>query len=233
MQLNATIMSEQNNEKFWFLKDLDIYEGISDASFCTIAPNSVDKRFPKDTQIYSPHEPDNHIYVVHRGEVILYHSKDGKRSIFDTLGPGSVFGTFDPKHPTPGHFAITTKNTELCVTPVNEFLKVIASHPEAMLKLMQKMTMRIQDYERKIHTNIETASERVYSELVRLKTKRQKGFIGKITIPLRITHEQLAEYTNLNRVTVTRSLKKLKEMGVIDIDKTSGSIELNEDRLKF
>ena len=52
-----------------------------------------------------------------RGEVLLYHSKNGKRAIFDVLPPGSVFGNFDPSLKKPTHFAETTKGTLLCVTP--------------------------------------------------------------------------------------------------------------------
>lgn len=220
-------MSSSQNQKAWVLKDLDIYEGIPEKKFCEIAPQSVDKSISKGQHIYTPHEKDGNIYVVHRGEVILYHSKDGKRSIFDTLGPGSVFGTFDVNSPMPTHYAEATKNTLLCTTPISEFLKVISAYPESMLRLMQKMAIRIQDYEIRMKSSIETAVERVYSELLRLHKKRQKTLLGKM-IPLQLTHEKIAEHTNLNRVTVTRCIKKLKEDGLIQIESKTGVITLNE-----
>lgn len=212
----------------WFLKDMDIYSGVSEKSFCRIAPNSYEEDYRKGTQIYGPNMEDNNIYNIKHGEVILYHSKDGKRAIFDTLGPGSVFGNFDHEQKQPTHFAETTKNTLLCITPLDEFLKIIQHNPRLMLNLMQRMAERVQDYENKIKSNIETASERVYIELERLQKKRQGGFMGKLMpVPLQITHEKLAEHTNLNRVTVTRSLKKLKEEGLISID-AKGVIELEK-----
>ncbi|MDH5597236.1 MAG: Crp/Fnr family transcriptional regulator [Candidatus Peregrinibacteria bacterium] len=223
-------MSQSNDDNILFLKDLDIYEGISEKVICRIAPTSFEENFKKGTQIYTPHEPDQNIYSLKHGEIILYHSKDGKRAIFDTLGPGAVFGNFDPGQTHPTHFAETTKSTLLCVTPMSEFLQIVQHRPEIMLNLMQKMASRIQDYETKIRSNIETASERVYSELERLQKKRQQGFMGKfMPVPLQITHEKLAQHTNLNRVTVTRSLKKLKEEGLISID-SKGVIELVEQQ---
>jgi CRP-like cAMP-binding protein len=216
------------NENMWALKDLDIYEGIPESELCVIAPGAFEKTYSKDVQLYSPHEPVGYIFVVKRGEVILYHSKEGKRAVFDVLGPGSVFGTFDAANKTPNHFAQTTKNTLLCVTPVEEFLKIVSRHPEIMLRLMQRMAMRINDYEQKIRSSIDTASEKVYFELVRLKDKKQKSILGKIMpIPLQVTHEQIAELTNLNRVTVTRSIKKLKNAGLITVDKGTGVIDVN------
>ncbi len=225
-QLNQRIMS---NSQPMILRDINIYEGIPERSFCKLAPNSFEDNFSKGSQLYTPHKDDGKIYVIHRGEVVLYHSKDGKRAIFDTLGPGTVFGTFDPASPKPNHFAQTTKNSYLCVTPVDEFLKVISAHPEAMLKFMQKMANRINDYEEKISTNIDTASEKIYQELNRLNKKRS-SFMGKlIKIPLQITHEQIAERTNLNRVTVTRSLKKLKTDGLVSIEEGTGIIDLKQN----
>lgn len=222
-------MTNDENHKDFVLKDIDIYDGIPESSFCKIAPSSFEDNFAKDSQLYTPHQEDGKIYCVKRGEVILYHSKNGKRAIFDTLGPGSVFGSFDPKNILPNHFAQTTKNSYLCVTPVDEFLKVISAHPETMLKFMQKMAHRIHDYEIKIQNSIETATKRVYQELMRLHKKRQHSLLGKIMkIPLQVTHEQIAERTNLNRVTVTRSLKKLRNEGLVTIEKKTGIIHLKE-----
>ncbi len=219
-------MTAAKDDKMWFLKNLDIYSGVSEKTLCQLAPTSFEEKYRKGTQIYTPHQKDHNIYALKHGEVILYHSKDGKRAIFDSLGPGSVFGTFDADQELPTHFAETTKSTLLCVTPLDEFLKIIQHRPELMLNLMQNMAQRIQDYETKIRSNIETASERVYSELERLQKKRQLSFVGKfIPVPLQITHEKLAEHTNLNRVTVTRSLKRLKEEGLISIN-DKGVIEL-------
>lgn len=221
-------MGKHHDPKIWFLKDLEIYEGISEKTLCLLAPNSYEEDFKRASQIYTPHQKTQNIYVLKHGEVILYHAKDGKRSIFDTLGPGSVFGTFDPKQEKPTHYAEATKKTLLCVTPLDEFQKIIHHHPEMMLNLMQKMAQRIQDYETKMRSNIETASERVLSELERLHKKRQGGWMGRfMPSSLQITHEKLAEHTNLNRVTVTRSLKVLKEAGMISINE-KGAIEINK-----
>jgi CRP-like cAMP-binding protein len=212
----------------WFLKNLDIYAGVSEKTLCLLAPKSFEENNRKGTQIYTPHTTDNNIYELKNGENILYHSKEGKRAIFDTLGPGSVFGSFDPKQEKPTHFAETTKDTLLCVTSLDEFLKIVENQPQLMLHLMQRMAERMQDYETKMRSNIETASEKVYSELERLQKKRQRSFVGKlIPIPLQITHEKLAEYTNLNRVTVTRSIKKLKDDGLIEVGE-NGVIELTK-----
>ncbi len=213
-------MKPATQNPLWILKNIDIYEGISEASLCEIAPHSFETNTLRGSQIYSPHQPNENIYVLKQGEVILYHSREGKRAIFDTLGPGAVFGSFDSENLTANHFAEASKPSLLCVTPVQEFLKIISRHPEAMLRLMQKMAIRIRDYEQKIQSNVETALEKVYSELVRLRKKRN--------LPLRVTHETIAELTHLNRVTVTRCIQTLKKKGWVTIEKNTGALTLQK-----
>lgn len=210
----------------WYFKEADIYQGIPESVLCQLAPTAFEKKYSKGVQIYSPHEENDKVYVVNQGEVTLHHSRGGKRFIFDTLPAGSVFGNFNPDQKNPSHFAETTKGTVLCVTPMHEFLEIIKQNPEMMLRFMQKMAHRIQDYEVKIKSHLDTASERILTELKRLDRKRKESFLGKLMhLPLQITHEKLAEYTNLNRVTVTRSLQTLKKEGFIAIDE-KGVIEI-------
>ena len=41
---------------------------------------------------------------------------------------------------------------------------------------------------------------------------------GKVIIPMKLTHEELADMTGVTRETVTRALKELRRDGIIDLD---------------
>jgi CRP-like cAMP-binding protein len=215
-------MSELQNEKLGYLRNIDIYQGLTDAEIVCIAKNSHDKTIQKNNLIYTPHEDNQYIYVLKRGEVQLYHSKDGNKVVFDIIGPGTVFGGFSSESRRPNHFAECVRNSFLCVTPVNEFLTLVSKRPEMMLNLMQKMSERISEYERKLEVSTGTASEKIMYELARLKEKRSHNFMGKFFAqPLKVTHERLAIMTGLNRVTVTRTMDVLKKANKIQVnDKT-------------
>ena len=100
------------------------------------------------------------------------------------------------------------------------------------MKFIQSMAERLQDYEGRFKNNLQTAKETIFGELSRLKAKRKKGFFGRFFgaegPPLRLTHEQIATMTGLNRVTVTRSLKELREEGRVMVNSESGVIELQD-----
>ena len=141
-------------KKVPFLRNINIYQGLSDEEIMCVAKHSIDKEFPKNTQIYSPFEEAPYIYVIKKGEVQLYHHVGDKKSVFNILTPGTVFGCFNTQTNTPNHFAECTQNCYVCVTPVKEFLQLVTVYPEMMLRLMQNMAQRLDEYEQKIESSL-------------------------------------------------------------------------------
>jgi len=212
-----------------YVHDLDIYEGLSDQEILCYAHNSRDEKKGRGELIYSPGDPIENIYVLHHGEAQLYHMVHGKKVVFDVLTPGTVFGAFDIDNMKASHYCEIMRDAELCVTPRSEFLNLVSAHPEMLLNMLRKLSDRIQDYERKLEVAAGTAEDKLIYELERQKEKRSRNFLGKFfQIHLKLTHEQLAMLTGLNRITVTRTLKGLKEKGVISLDDKSGAITLNK-----
>ncbi len=213
------------NDKLWYLKNLDIFEGISDEEIMEIAGQVRECMFQKDDLIYTPEDTFCCIYVVKRGEVRLFHSREGKRQVFDVLGPGSLFGGIQFSHEKSTHFAEAVAVTKVCIFTEENFQKILQKKPEIMMRFMRKMTDKIQGYEDRLKDRGESADETIVRELHRLRDTRGRSLFG-IWKPssVHVTHEELAELTGLNRVTVTRSLKRLKEDG--RIQSTRGGIEL-------
>lgn len=222
-------MSE--TKSFCYLSQFDLFDALPESELAKEAPSMHGKKYAKGEVIYSPREETELIYVLKEGEVILYHSHDGKQETFDTIGPGTLFGTFSVESRVPSHFAEATRDSTVCVFPIKDFLSVLRNKPDLMMRFIQSMADRLQDYEKRFKNNLQTAKETIYEELARLKSKQQKSFLGKFFgkegPPLRLTHEQIASLTGLNRVTVTRSLKELKEEGLLSINPDTGVIELN------
>jgi CRP-like cAMP-binding protein len=219
-------------QSFCYLSQFDLFDALSEGELMKDAPSMHGKQYGKGELIYSPHKETNLIYVLKEGEVILYHSHDGKQETFDTIGPGTLFGNFSVESRKPSHFAEATRDSNLCVFPIHDFLTIIRNKPDLMMRFIQSMADRLLDYEKRFKNNLQTAKETIYEELSRLKNKRKRSFLGKFFgnegPPLRLTHEQIASLTGLNRVTVTRSIKELKEEGLLHINPGNGVIELTD-----
>ncbi|MGE3278669.1 MAG: Crp/Fnr family transcriptional regulator [Candidatus Altimarinota bacterium] len=194
-----------------------------------MASSAHEINFKKGSSIYSPHQELGLIYLLKQGEVSLYHSYNGKREVFDVVGPGTLFGSFSMQPELPSHYAEANRDAVLCAFTVHDFLKVLSSKPDLLARFIQAMSQRLQDYEQRLGNSLLPAKEKIYRELLRLQEKKKEGFLKKLfQIPLRMTHEDIADLTGLNRVTVTRSIKDLKEEGRVVIDSKSGVITVLE-----
>lgn len=214
-------MNDSPNNKLWYLKNLDLFKGIPEEEIMKLAERVEECSYNKDDMIYSPHDELNKIYVLKRGEVRLFHSINGKRIVFEVLGAGSIFGGIDFSNAKSSHFAQATHPSRVCIFNEEDFTNILRAKPEIMLKFIKKMTSKVHDLEERLKNRNYQAEELIYLELERLQEKRQQSLFGRFINKsnIHITHEELAELTGLNRVTVTRSIKRLKESGRISADK--------------
>lgn len=213
------------NDKIWYIRNLDIFEGIPKEEIMQISQKVREEVFPSRTTLYSPHELTQQIFLVKEGEVHLYHTRDGKRAIFDVAGPGTLFGNFDPSKVNLNHFAEARPGTRICIFSVDDFLKIVSAYPEVMLRTLKHISGRLTDYEERIQMASASAKEKILAELRRYQEKRGRDFDGsRLEDGIQLTHEKIAHLTGLNRVTVTRALQELADEGFIKIDKSTREI---------
>jgi CRP-like cAMP-binding protein len=151
--------------------------------------------------------------------VVLYHSSNGKRTVFDVLGPGMLFGNFLPQAEPVSHHAEMLPGSRICTFPPEDLQRVVAVHPEVLARLLGKLAERIRDYEERLQLDAASAQEKVLGGLRRYARKKRNLFSWfKGELPLALSHERIAELTGLNRVTVTRAIKVLKHRDKIGVD---------------
>jgi len=207
-------------EKIWYMSHLDLFEGISEEEVHFIAERAEDLQSTDRTILYTPFDGnDRKVFIVKEGEVVLYHSADGKRNVFDVLGPGMLFGNFLPQAEPVSHYAELLPGSRICMFPREDLQRVVTVHPEVLARLLGKFTERIRDYEERLRLDSTSAQEKVLGELRRYARKKRNLFSWfRGEVPLALSHERIAELTGLNRVTVTRALKVLKHRDLITID---------------
>ncbi|MBT6068378.1 Crp/Fnr family transcriptional regulator [Candidatus Peregrinibacteria bacterium] len=212
-------------EQIWYLKQVDLFRGMSDKEIKRIGAKMTEKKCVKKEIIYTPFDETNSVFILKQGEVTLYHSYRGKKLIMDTLKPGSIFGNihFEPQKHT--HFAEVTENAHICILEVDDFMNILHSRPDLMIRLLRDMSERLRKYERKLKGGLYDAKEKIVHQLELRECKG--GLLKKIfRKECKITHEKLAQLTGLSRETVTRALNALKKEGLISTK--DGSIALAE-----
>jgi CRP/FNR family transcriptional regulator len=203
----------------WYLTQIDLFAGLPDAEIERIATRVVHQQCTAPQQLYRPDVPsDAQIFIVKEGEVLLYHVRDGRRFVFDVLGPGSVFGSTSLLPETVTHFAEAQAGSRYCILPLSDVQALIVAHPDILLRLLGTLSQRVHDYEQKLSLDTGTAAERVLGELKRYQKKRYPLWLSPFSARLPLTHEKLATLTGLNRVTVTRALQALRASGDVAFD---------------
>lgn len=207
-------------QKLWYLSHLDLFEGISEEEVHRISERATDLQSTDRITLYTPFDGcDRNVFIVKEGEVVLYHSADGKRKIFDVLGPGMLFGNFVPNTETVSHYAEALPGTRICTFPPEDLQRVVTAHPEVLARLLGKLTERLHDYEARLQMDMASAQEKVLGELKRYSHKKRNLFSWfRDETPLALSHERIAELTGLNRVTVTRAIKILRHRDLIAMD---------------
>ncbi len=208
-------------DRIWYIKNLDFFAGIPKEEIMRLASSAEDTRHANRALLYSPHMQETRLFLVKEGEVSLYHSRDGKRFVFDVMGPGTLFGNVGMQEAPLSHFAEAAEGTRICAFSSQDFQRIIAAYPIVMMRALSTLGNRLEDYEKKLAENLVDAKEKVLHEIERYEKKRVSRFLEWFsgdTSMRQLTHEYLAKLTGLNRVTVTRAIHDLQTSGKVYVD---------------
>ncbi len=173
-------------------------------------------------------ETKGKIFFIKSGEIEIIAFTGKEEIVIETLFSGDLFGDFrGNKTPLIRTTPVSRMPNKLCYVPVDDFWNIIDEYPSMGLKLVDYLFTRQEQYQYKLHSYSLPAHEKVLYEINLLKQKLKQSFWGRLfKIPLKISHENLARKTGLNRVTVTRILHKLQKEGLVDFDPKTKEIHL-------
>ncbi len=185
----------------------------------------LEKRFSKGELIFGPYDVQGRIFEVREGQVEIFQlSPEGKKVIIDLLTPGSIFANFpfsmDPDMEL-HDFALARSNVVLCSMQESDFMEALHARPKLAMRLIRQIGTKLNEADDRIRElALSDVRVRLVSALMRLGRRFGREFEDRIMLGIRMTHEELAEMTGANRETVTRMLAKLRQAGVVRLDKS-------------
>lgn len=195
---------------------------LSDAELAIVeAFKSGDRVVRAGTDLYAQGEPCKELYTVVSGWVFQYKLlEDGRRQIARVALPGDFVGFQPDLSANLDHAAQALTDARLCVFPREGMLALFRAHPELAIRLTW-MIARDEGQARERLTSLgrRTARERVAHFLLELFYRlrlRDAEPVGA-SIPLPLTQEHLGDALGLTAVHVNRTLRQLREDGLIRI----------------
>jgi CRP-like cAMP-binding protein len=178
------------------------------------------RHFKKNVALYEQGEISTRFYLVVSGLIqasIFRH--DGSEVLLDMMGPGTICGegaAFDglPRFST----AVAVENSDTIEFDTSQMTDVFREHPEFASALLRVTSLK----QRLLAIRTEqftsrNPQERIMGLLNRLKEMFATDHPRGRLLVTHITHEQIGAMTAISRVTVTRTLQRLRNQGTIDV----------------
>jgi CRP/FNR family transcriptional regulator, cyclic AMP receptor protein len=178
------------------------------------------KQYSKGTTIYQQGESGFTFYFLLSGRVqVSIFQNDGSEFILEVMGRWSMFGESPA---VDGHpriaTAVTVEDSEVLEFDIRVITGAIQACPEIAISLMRVIALKQRILASRIqYLALPKPEMRIGELLGRLSDLYGERHDGRVLITISLTHEQIAAMTGATRVTVTRALKRLTDVGAIEI----------------
>jgi CRP/FNR family transcriptional regulator len=227
--MDPPLKSDPIEARKHLLRRIYLFSGVSPADLEALARMAVLKPFPRQTPMFWEGKEAQGFYVLITGQAkLVKNSPDGKEYIIRLIGPGETFAEAavfgDIPYPAS---AVALEDCQTLYFPKDPFLRHLeASHALArnmlatMSRLLLHLTRQLEDLSLK----------EVSARLARYILERCEALHGHIApdqiCDLPTTKTQLAAYLGTISETLSRTLSRFRNLGIIDMDK--GKITLKD-----
>jgi len=175
--------------------------------------------FNKGAFIYIPEQQVKKVFFIHKGIVKIGYYNAGYDSITKAiLYRGDIFNVprLMRKEATANYAEVISPQAEISVMSSTDFWKKIKSDPEFQYQILDTMTQRIMDLEKRwIWVNSMPIEKRVIAFIVEMGLKRgvRVGFDTMVENPF--THSEIGKFIGSSRQTVTTTFNQLQAENLI------------------
>jgi CRP-like cAMP-binding protein len=217
-----------DKSKFWYLKNINIFDGMDDAQMKIVEKMTTMSQVAKHRPIYFPEQQSNVIFFLKDGHVKLSRlHEDGREIILDVLGPGEIFGELSFIDES-GRKEIAEALDEclICSMKKQDFENMLMRNPALNLRLTKWIGLKLRRFEEKMSDlAFKDVSKRIMSFLIRYAEDFGKVKSGIVTVNSFLSHQEIAYLTATSRQTVTTVLNDLKQRGLIDFNRATLTIQ--------
>lgn len=179
----------------------------------------IRKKFPKNYLLAEAGGKAEYCYIVAAGRVISYeYSMTGEERIYSVneaksllLEENLLFGYEVPVN------VRTAVDSELICVDRTALMQAVYENPEAAVDIMQSLSMKLlSSIEQMKCMNDHSAMQKVCNLLLIFAERYGKPENGEIVIREKLSQEYISSLLGINRITVVRVIKALREQGLVE-----------------
>ena len=211
---------------------VDLFQGISETEALRVERLLSERQYRKGATIFSKGDPGSALYIVKNGKVrILSTSDKGTETIVHILNHDAIFGELLLSEEKRAFTAVAGTDALVTVLSKGSLGELLASIPTISKNFIRLLSKRLAKVEREFGEFGHTWSyNRLSKVLLRLCEEHGKETPKGTVIPLRLTHEDLANLIGTTRETVTTQMIRFRRMGLVKLQ--DRFLVVNKTRLK-
>lgn len=211
-----------------------LFSGLNSDDLQSLAAISSSRPFAKGDCLFSEGDKATGFYLLVSGHIKMCRvSPEGREKVLHFVRPGETFAEAaffgDGSYPAE---ARAVEGGELLFIPKQGFMELLESRPQFTLNLVVSLSLSLRRFARQIEelTFADVAS-RLASFLVKRAEEKSTSYNGITYLELGIKKGELAAKLGTAGETISRTFRKLKEEGIIEMEGRNVTI-LQMDRLQ-
>jgi CRP-like cAMP-binding protein len=198
-----------------YVKSSSLFAGLDAREVEALLEVVSERKLKKGQIIFMDGDSATGFYVLFEGKVRIYKSNpEGKEYTIHIINPGQLFAEvaiFEGKHFPADCMAM--EDSVVGFFAKDKFLHLIERHPKISLKIIASLSRFLRDYNRMVE---ELALKEVSSRLARYILEKTDGRLKRVIV-LNVNKTELAKTLGTISETLSRNLKKLKDLDVISV----------------
>jgi CRP/FNR family transcriptional regulator len=207
------------------VRPLAICGALSADELPRIEALATDRRLEAGQVLFHEGDPAREVFNVTSGMIKLYKLlSDGRRQITGFLMAGDFLGlAFTDSH---GYTAEAVEPTTVCRFGRAQFLRLLEELPAMEKRLLSRASDELESaQEQMLLLGRKTARERVASFLAAMSRRQERAGLRALSLPM--SRADMADYLGLTLETVSRTLSRLRDEGIIVMPATHEAVVAN------
>ena len=217
------------------IKKALLFSGLADEYLVEVADIVVRRPFAKGESLFNEGDKAEGFYLLASGALKLCKvSPDGREKVLHMVHPVETFAEAaffgDGNYPAE---ARGVEKGEVLFFPRGAFMGLLERNPRFSLNLIASLSLLLRRFARQIEElSFADAPSRLASYLLDLAARKSTSFQGRTYLELDMRKGELASRLGTVSETLSRTLKKMKEEGIIEVDGNKVTV-LNMERLQM
>ncbi len=215
-------------EKLGLLRELDLFQGLSDADLEWIGHATTMTQCVRGQRIASPDDPPDRIHILKKGRVRVYRvTPDGKQLTLDIYEKGTILGDMAllGQWRLPDAYAEAVDEAVICTITPDELRRLVERFPVIGVNVITHLSRRLSDAERDLEVMAYArVGQRLARRLMDLAARFGVATGDGTRIEARLTQQELAELIGTTRETLAHTIADFRRRGLLEHEKHSVTI---------